>query len=712
MSTKSRINPTAWSSALLLGCQMSVAQAEDGVAKEAAADSVAEVLVLGRGYQENLAGAKDLVPVFETPSSITVIDLERFENQRLVSIEDLFRETVGVTTTKTVSSYPSFFARGFEISSFLVDGVPGSSGVSAPYSVPDLFLYERVELLRGPSALFSGSGSPGGSLNLARKRPKSEFEFRSSIQGGSWDFFRGEADITAPLNSTGSVRGRAGVAYQDAQEFIDRYDKDRTLVFGSVAFDLSETTTLTLGAYYDDYQSTIQVGLPGVAGTGLVEWPRETFFGGDENYFETQVSQAYGEIAQRLGERWSGRLSVQYTSMDREEEYLWGRGPITATDGAVALSGYHGTHDAELLSADLSAVGEFDLGGRTHGLLFGADYQRSEWTYASNSASVTGLTFDFYEPVIHSQPDLPIQPGQPEFFTGSEVKTQYGVYGQTRLSLADRLTGVVGGRAVWVTYDYQEFDAVPTGVYELSAEFSPYFGLVYDIAPNWNVYGSFADVFEPQSAIDANFDPLGPVTGRQLEAGVKGNLFDQRLLLSAAVYRIRQSGRAVADPNDPNFSVDSGLVESKGFELEANGRLSRNWTFDGGYTQTKNEVLRDTDPLLVGTQFLAVIPEHSVKAFTNYEFTEGALQGFSLGGGLTWNGSAAGGDASLGRRVEQDSYVVLGLRMGYDFSETVSASLNVNNLLDEEYYENIRDIRFGNYYGAPRSAFLRVSFKY
>lgn len=697
----------------LLSAVIAASQAPVSFAQEAAnaggpdeAVTVAEVLVLGRGYQENLAGAKDLVPVFETPSSMTVIDLERLQNQRLVSVEDLFRETAGVTTTKTVSAYPQFFSRGFEISSFLVDGVPGSSGVNAPYSVPDLFLYERVELLRGPSALFSGSGSPGGSLNLARKRPQREFGLRSSLEGGSWGFFRAELDVTSALNEDGTVRGRAGAAYQDAEEFIDNYNKDRALVFGSFAFDLSDTTTLTVGAHYDDYESTVQVGLPGIVGVGLIDLPRDTYLGGNENYFETKAKQVYGELAQRMGERWNGRVTVQYTTMDREEEYLWGRGPITATDGTVDLFAYHGAHEAELLSADVSAVGEFGLFGRTHGVLFGADYQRSEWTYTSNSASETGLTFDYYAPVIHAQPNLPLQPGLPEYFTGSEVKTQYGIYGQTRLSLANKLTGVVGGRVAWVEFDYQEFDDVPTGLYEVDSKLTPYLGLIYDLTHDWNLYGSFADVFEPQSAINANGQPLGPVIGKQLEAGVKGNLVDGRLLVSAAIYRIRQSNRAVADPNDATASVGSGLVESKGFEMEANGRFARNWTFNGGYTYNKNEVLGDTDPALVGTQFIAVIPEHSVKMFTNYEFEAGVLDGFSVGGGVTWNGQAAGVN------VTQDSYVVLGLRMGYELSERASITLNVNNLLDEEYYENIRDARFGNYYGAPRSAFLRVRVDY
>lgn len=75
--------------------------------------------------------------------------------------------------------------------------------------------------------------------------------------------------MTSALNEDGTVRGRAGAAYQDAEEFIDNYDKDRALVFGSFAFDLSDTTTLTVGAHYDDYKSTVQVDLPGIVGVGF-----------------------------------------------------------------------------------------------------------------------------------------------------------------------------------------------------------------------------------------------------------------------------------------------------------------------------------------------------------------------------------------------------------------------------------------------------------
>jgi len=702
MSTSKIAHVVILSAVLVIGSRTALAAPPNS--EHESVSELSEVLVLGRGV--DLEGGKDLTPVFEAPSSFTVINAERFELQQMVTVEDLFRETTGVTTTKTVSSYPQFFARGFQISSFLVDGVPGSAGVTAPFTVPDLFLYDGVELLRGPSALFSGSGSPGGSVNFTSKRPLSEFAASGSIEGGSWSFKRIEADVSSPLTSDASIRGRVGGAWQDADEFIDHYKKNRRLFFGAVAFDLPEDTTLTVGGHYDDYNSTIQVGLPGATDVGLLDLPRSTYIGGNQNYFDTKSGQVYGELAHRFNNRWKSRLNVQYTKLDREEEYVWGRGPITATDGEIALNAYHGKHDADLLSADISTIGEFELFGRNQGLLFGADYQRLDWAYRSNSSSPDGFTFDVYHPVIPAQPALPLTPGLPEYFSGKEIYTQYGIYGQTRLSVTDQLTGIIGGRVAWVTDEYQEFDAVPTGAYSVKAKLAPYLGLVYNLTARWNAYVSYADVFQPQSATRSDGSPLGPVIGSQYEAGVKGSLNNGRLLLTGAVYRIRESNLAVADPSDPNFSVAAGLQQSKGVELEANGQITDHWMLNGGYTYNRNETLEDSDPTLVGTQFMPVTPKHSVKLFTNYGFPTGALARLSVGGGITWN------SRETGTGVTQGQYAVVGARAGYQISDHLDLTVNVDNLFDRRYYENIRDLRFGNYYGAPRSIAARIKYHY
>lgn len=689
------------------------ALAEDAPAAKgddkADAPEVGEILVLGRGYDNGFAGDKALATVRATPSSVTVIDAVRIEKQRLVTLDDVLKQTAGVTVVRNVSTYPRFFARGFQVSSFLFDGTPQQGFAEAPYSMPDLFLFDGVEFLRGPSALFSGSGSPGGSVNLVRKRPKGAFAFTGSVSAGSWDFYRAEVDLSTPLNSSGTVRARAGALVQDAGEFIDNFQKDRSLGFASIDFDLGAATTLSLGGYHDDFRTTIQTGLPANRTTGLLDLPRSTYLGGDDNEVRTKQSQLYGQLSHEFSDRWKARATVQYNDLRRKEFYLFARGPVDdVNQGILNLETFRGSHKADALSGDASLVGEFDLFGNVSGIILGADYQRSKWNFASNYAfeGAPPLLVDVFNPHPVAMPTFPLGPTGSDYFQGSEEKEQYGFYGQTRLKLLPSFTVVAGGRVGWVTYTTKDFDLTPNGVYSVKGKISPYVGLVYDFAEKWTLYGSYADVFEPQSAFDKNGDPLGPVSGTQFETGVKTNVFSDRFLLTAAVYRIRQSNRAVADPTDINASIASGLVQGKGFEIELNGHIMPNWSISGGYNYNRNKVLSDTDPALVGTQIAPVTPKHSVKLFTDYSFTEGALEGLSVGGAITLSSK------QRGTGVEQDGYFVADLRAGYDVSELVNLSINVNNIFDKKYYSELRDRRFSNWYGAPRSAFVTVRAKY
>lgn len=695
--------------AVLMLMIANAASAQDAPVDNPEKAAVADILVLGRG-SENFANDKALATIRETPSSITLIDSERMEKQRLLTLDDLMKQTAGVTVARSVATYPRFFARGFQVSSFLIDGTPQQGFASAPYSLPDLFLFDRVEFLRGPSALFSGSGSPGGSVNLVRKRPGREPAVKASISGGSWDFFRGELDVTTPLTADGGVRTRVGVMAQDAGDFIRDFEKDRRNAFGAVDVDLGSRTTLSFGGYYDAFTTTQGVGLPGGQGVGLLSLPRDTFIGGSGNKARTELAQGYVQLNHKFAEGWKMRATVQYNDLRRHEFYLFTRGPVTsANSSALNLETYRGQHKADSLSADASVTGEYEMFGHPGGIILGADYQRSDWRFDSNYAYAQNppLTIDIYHPVLPPMPVFPIGPRTANFYQGREIKKQYGVYGQTRVQPVTDLTVVVGGRVGWVTYETQDFDLTPNGVYSIKGKLTPYVGLTYDVAPGWTLYSSYADVFEPQSAFDRNGKPLGPVSGTQIEAGVKTNVFGNRFLLTAAVYRIRQSNRAVGDLTNPSVSIASGLVEGKGFEIELNGRVLPGWSINGGYNFNVNKILSDTNPALQGRQFTPVIPKHSVKLFTDYSFPAGGkLKGLNIGGGVTLNSQ------QRGTGVVQPGYLVADLRAGYDINDWLNLSLNVNNVFDKTYYAEVNDLMFSNWYGPPRSAFVTLKANY
>ncbi|MFC3215806.1 TonB-dependent siderophore receptor [Novosphingobium panipatense] len=178
--------------AAILG--MSPAQVLAGDAEDAPRSG--DIVVLGKSYGVDVG--KTVTPLKDIPNTITLIDREQIEAQNLFTLEDALTATPGITVTGVGSEDPSYMSRGFAISNYLVDGTPTLS-FGFPAVVPDLFFYERLEVLRGPAGLFSGSGNPAGSINLVRKRPLDEFKAQVALGYGSYQNFRGEVDVSARL---------------------------------------------------------------------------------------------------------------------------------------------------------------------------------------------------------------------------------------------------------------------------------------------------------------------------------------------------------------------------------------------------------------------------------------------------------------------------------------------------------------------------------
>ncbi|RYF31856.1 MAG: TonB-dependent receptor, partial [Comamonadaceae bacterium] len=198
---------------------------------------------------------------------------------------------------------------------------------------------------------------------------------------------------------------------------------------------------------------------------------------------------------------------------------------------------------------------------------------------------------------------------------------QKSLYASSRWQLAEPLHLLLGGRIT--SLDYKAVNVItgaPISDYRQSNEFTPYAGLVFDVSKQWSVYGSYSDIFLPQSGyLTASGAPLDPAIGANYEAGVKGELYGGRLNLSAAVFRIERTGIATLDPNNPGacpgslLSIDcytnGGKSRSKGFELEASGELTPGWQIAAGYTHVMS---RGSD----GQSLSSETPHHLLRAST------------------------------------------------------------------------------------------------
>ena len=246
-----------------------------------------------------------------------------------------------------------------------------------------------------------------------------------------------------------------------------------------------------------------------------------------------------------------------------------------------------------------------------------------------------------------------------------------------------------------------------------SGEFVPYLGALLDLGEQHRLYASYTEIFKPQNAYDASGDILDPVSGKNLELGLKSRFLDDMLHTSIAIFSIDQDNVAQADeanarPGDnffPSFGAQG--TTSKGFEVELVGRPTDAWNLSIGYSQFKAEDVNDVE---VNTDH----PRKQFKLFSTYEFS-GDLAGLMVGGGINWQDDSYSispnpvtGD---NQRLSQGSYSLVSLMARYDLSEALQVQLNLDNLLDETYYSQIGF--FSQYrYGAPRNVKLGLTYRF
>ncbi len=178
-------------------------------------------------------------------------------------------------------------------------------------------------------------------------------------------------------------------------------------------------------------------------------------------------------------------------------------------------------------------------------------------------------------------------------------------------------------------------------------------------------------------------------------------MVDGKLNTSFAVFHIEDRNRAMDDPNHPDYSIQAGKAESKGWETEVSGSPLTGLELSAGYTNLITRLERDDSAQ--GQPLNNWWPRHTLKLWGNYQFS-GSLQGFSAGLGLNAMSRFAGNGSSASR--EQGGYGVVDARLGYRFTPKSSVSLNVKNLFDRSYFARIGGSNTYNTYGEPRSVML------
>ncbi|MCQ4316297.1 TonB-dependent siderophore receptor [Stutzerimonas zhaodongensis] len=645
-------------------------------------------------------GSKVAVSPLEVPQSVSVVTRQRIEDQNLITLGDALNEVTGVTVSPWDSMTHQYRSRGY-VMDMAYDGVPlyGTGG----HQQFDLAIYERVEVLRGPAALFMGSGQGGGLVNLVRKRGLEQFGASLTTSAGSWDNYRTELDVGGPLSADGRLRSRFVGSWHEHDYFWDVTHKEKWLGYGTLDYDLTPNTVISVSfTHQQDHTDSPSMGLPAYTDGRFLEVSRSTHVYPDWNMIGFETSEVAFDLEHRLANDWV----VKSKLLERRQDWFYKDSfPAVGVDPQTGLIGQYNRRasdsDIEQSAFDIYTSGPFELLSRTHEMTVG--YNRNRLFDSSrygNASPVFNVPLD--------NPSLVPEPAT-TYTSGYENDTrQQGVYGQTRLSISDPLTLVLGARAS--NFERKSRNVSPstptqwrTGSKE-TGEFTPYGGLVYYLTPNITSYVSYSDIFIPQGQLTAAGGTLEPRVGSQWEAGLKGQFFEQKLNASLAVYRTRDENRVMQDQNNPGFFLAAGEVEVEGWEFEVSGRPTPNLNLSLGYAYVNSKYLEDLRSK--GGKFSLFEPKHSLKTFAKYQFTEGPLERAFVGGGVHIN---SGGNGSSGTDLRtQSGYALFNAQIGYQVASKTSVALLGNNLFDREYYARVGGVNTYNTFGDPRNFTLML----
>ncbi|MGY2261537.1 TonB-dependent siderophore receptor [Pseudomonas sp. SDO55104_S430] len=667
----------------------------------------------------------------ETPQTVTVVTRQQMDDQGSKSVGDVLRNTPGVTMQKYDSDRSEFSTRGFAITNFQYDGVnipyDGVYGEN-PNNSDDAASLDRVEVIKGATGLMTGAGDPAATVNLVRKKPTKEFKASVSGTVGSWDNYRTEGDISGSLNDSGSVRGRFVGALQDKDSYIDHYSQKKDLYYGILEADLTDDTLLTLGV---DKSSATPRGSswtgnsPFFSDGGRTDFSRSFNPGADWSRRDFDSTTYFASLEQALANDWKLKLSLDQKTTDHDTQLASASGgnPDRATGEGMFF--YWGRWEGHRVqnTADINVSGPFSLGGREHELVAGFMTSHSRQTGATYDTSafelVPGNIFDWEGHIAKQE--------FPKNGKYERTQSQNGLYLATRLRPTDDLSFILGGRLSTFKYN-EDYSYYPgAGLADTHASYkehgvvTPYAGVVYDLNNTYSVYASYTSIYQPQIYKDASGKTLEPVEGNAYETGIKAAYFEGKLNASLALFRIEQDNVAQyvttnTDTGQDVYKPISGAT-TEGLELEMAGELAEGWNVSAGYTYARTR--DDDEQRIFGFPLATTKPEHVIRTFTTYRLP-GALDQFTVGGGVSWqssfygqtfNPSVDGSGEGATVNLKQGGYTLVDLMTRFQYDEHLSFTANANNVFDKKYLTGLGN--FGTTFsGEPRNFQLTAKYDF
>ncbi|MET4451299.1 TonB-dependent siderophore receptor [Bradyrhizobium sp. RT3b] len=657
------------------------------------------------------SGTKTNTPIMETPQAVSVIGAEQIRDQKANKLDEVLRYTAGVRagTFGADTRNDWWLIRGFksdDIGLFL-DGMQlfYTSYASWKLQTPNM---ERVEVLRGPSAVLYGGSSPSGIVNVISKMPPAEpvrfIETGVNSFGNAYVGF----DVGGPVATNpdnGKLFYRVVGQVQNGPTQVNFTPDNNYFIAPSVTWKPDADTTFTVlasasrqetrGINFLPYEGTVTNAPFGKIPT--------SFFAGDpsvDKFTREQEMLGY-QFERNLTDDLTFRQNARFAHVDVTYRGYVGNNWADINTASLGRYNWYAKNTANQTNLDNQLEYRFNTGAVRHTMLFGVDLKGYEID------DYQAFNFGTVPPVNVFNPayglDIPLT-GAP-FRNFQITQKQAGTYLQDQMKLGN-FTLVLSGRNDWVETTQAARDSGATLASRDDSRFSGRAGLIYNFDNGIAPYVSYATSYNPIIGLNAQNQLFLPETGQQTEIGVKVAPRGFDGYFTASVFDLKRQNVATTDPVVTTLQNQTGEVTSRGIELEAVANATRELKLIGSFTAYHLFNSRDLDPSLVG-KTPTNTPELLVSGWADYTFKDGPFAGFGFGGGVRYIGSSW---ADTANTLEVPAVVLGDLALHYEWQNWRTA-LNVVNLTDKIYVASCAAVS-SCFYGDRRRVTASVSYKW
>ncbi|EGQ9062640.1 TonB-dependent siderophore receptor [Vibrio parahaemolyticus] len=631
------------------------------------------------GYAEHMpqSGTKTDVEWLDVPQAVSVVTKTEMQDRGAVRLVDALDGVAGVNNTLGEGSRDQFMIRGFDsLNDMYRDGMRDDGTLQSYRSLANV---ERVEIVKGPAGALYGRGSAGGIINLVTKRANGENFTHVKGSVGSNSQYVGQVDSSMAFSD--KVNGRINLEYRQADSYVDHVDSNDFFIAPTIRVLPADGHTIDIDVEYAHQELVPYRGVPSKNGK-LVDLPVSTYFGGTNDYQESDSLRVAVDYEWRLNDQWVWNNRAAFNHIELEQKGTR-QGKVTGNEVSQTVNnfGYDPRTTTTLQSELIWETNDNQL-------MLGADFNQIDidLTLASDK---TLPPQNIYNPVVGPTPD----PGFKPFRDNTTTTT--GVYVQDVYTWGD--LSVIGN----VRYDSMDLEQQKAGAGKEKLDddkVSYRAGLVYRINYDTSVYASLARSWQlPYAGIYIN-PKLAEFFHTDLkEVGAKAYLLDNALMLNAALFQI--------DQEQPQTNVDGDVIDKievrhQGIELEARGQITKQWDISVGYSYL------DAEDKATGKKPNDV-SDHLFSLWSTYQLDDN----WRLGGGVKYVGDRYAGNDEA---VALGDYTTVDLMAAYTTGRH-KIQANAYNILDEKYILGATNGTSGLNqigYGAPAEFMLSYGYQF